>query len=171
MTPCIWKAFYPEKWKLARPRYCTHLTVLHPLGLCCAFLQKRGNKGLSLMFLSRTWGILDSLSLSPCLKPQVSRPCPPSLCFTRWMSAASRTPILAISQQSQCLLTLHRYLLTSLAHFKHTGNCAGNVCSSISRWDRWHGQLNGEMWLCITKSFDCISPHRWLAGRGCGNSQ
>lgn len=134
MPPCIWKAFYPEKWKLARPRYCTHLTALHPPGLCLVSLQKRSNKGLSLRFLSRAWGILDCPCFSQPL-PETTGipPLSPCLCFTRWRSAASRNPILAIAQQKECLLTLHVYLLTSLAHFKHTGNCAGNVCSSISR--------------------------------------
>ena len=107
MPPCIWKAFYPEKWKLARPRYCTHLTALHPPGLCLVSLQKRSNKGLSLRFLSRAWGILDCPCFSQPL-PETTGipPLSPCLCFTRWRSAASRNPILAISQQNQCLLTL-----------------------------------------------------------------
>jgi len=41
-------------------------------------------------------------------------------CFTEWRSAASRSPIQAIPRQSWWLPTLHRYILASLAHPKHT---------------------------------------------------
>lgn len=39
VPPCIWKAFYPEKMKLAQPRYCTHLTILQLPELYLASLQ------------------------------------------------------------------------------------------------------------------------------------
>lgn len=165
--------FIQKKWNLLNPD-----TALISLFFNFLNYTLPPYRRLSLMLLSRAWGGMGRLLSRawtldcPCFSQQLPETTGISpQCFTRWRSAASRNPILAIAQQKECLLTLHVYLLTSLAHFKHMGNCTRNVCSSIFRWDRWHGQLSREMWLCITKSFDCIVPHRWLVGRGCGNSQ
>lgn len=107
----------PKKWNFAEHRYGSPLTVLSPTAPCLASLQWKGIRGLSLMFLSRTWGVLDSACFSQQLPETTGGS---THCFTEWRSAASRSPIQAIPQQSWQLPTIHRYFLASLAHPKHT---------------------------------------------------